>query len=111
MTGPGDQLRSELAGQLVESQSDSDSPPPPGYRERGALAPRDINTDFSESNILTSKRPRKRSDHLTVMTAIVHGEQEEENHEGISFAFFTTVASLRDQETSTRNGLPQEPKT
>jgi hypothetical protein len=106
---PEDQLRSELESQL-ESQSDSDSPPPLGYRERGTLAPRDINGDFSESNILSGKRSRKRTSHLAAMTAVVHGGQDEENHEGVLLAFSTAMGSFRNQETSTRDDLSPEPK-
>ncbi|KAJ5364562.1 uncharacterized protein N7496_010275 [Penicillium cataractarum] len=106
---PEDQLRSELECQL-EDDLDTNSPPPPGYRARGDLAPRDINADFSESNILTSKRARKRTSHLATMAAVVHSGQEEDTHKGVLLAFSTAIGSSRSQEVSSRDDLPPEPK-
>ncbi|KAJ5461239.1 uncharacterized protein N7458_002791 [Penicillium daleae] len=101
---PGDQLQSELH-EMISSDL------PEGYRERGTIAPRDITADLSEGNILTGKRTRKRSQHHAAMNVVIHGGQDEDNHEGILLAFHAAMNFSSSQDRPMRDDLPPPPQT
>lgn len=101
---PEQQLHTELSGTL---QPTLPSNPPPGYRLRGELAPRNIDSSFSRSNIIEGKRKRA---HFAAIEEPVESTElieEDEIHDGVLVAF---TAGLTQQKPH-REDLPPEPKT
>jgi hypothetical protein len=100
---PENQLQSEL-------RSTADSPPPPGYREYGAKAPRDISADFSADNIIHGTRTRGKKVHFGVATEEHLVEDPDESNQGVLMAFTAAISAPGPHRRPHRDDLPQEPK-
>ncbi|KAJ6041359.1 hypothetical protein N7460_006749 [Penicillium canescens] len=91
----------------TELSSTPPSNPPPGYRLRGEVAPRNIDSSLSRSNIIEGKRKRA---HFAAMEELIEPTElieEDEIHDGVLLAF---SAGLTQQKPH-REDLPPEPKT
>lgn len=91
----------------TESSSTPPSNPPPGYRLRGEVTPRNIDSSLSRSNIIEGKR--KRAHFATIEEPVESTEliEEDEIHDGVLVAF---TAGLTQQKPH-REDLAPEPKT
>jgi hypothetical protein len=109
--GPDQQLQGDLQA-TVSSPATldiSDSTISAGYRRRGSLAPRDINSSISDSNIVTGKRKRA----YFASVASTEGEEDsldlEDCHEGLLLAFTAGMSSPQAYQRPHRDDLPPEP--
>jgi hypothetical protein len=106
--GREDQLQDELQGTVSPISSN----PPPGYRLRGDLAPRDISLTVSEDNIVSGSRVRKKKVYFASASAEEEhfSEDPEESHRGVLLAFTTAISSPQPYQRPHRDDLPPEPK-
>lgn len=101
---PNQQLHTELGSTI---QPTPPSNPPPGYRLRGELAPRNIDSSLSRSNIVEGKRKRAHFAAIEEPVESIDSIEEDEIHDGVLMAF---TAGLTQQKPH-REDLPPEPKT
>jgi Integrase core domain. len=108
---PDQQLHGDLqASALSPATPDvSESIVPTGYRRRGSLAPRDINSSVSESNIITSKRKRAYFTSVASMEREDDSHDPEDYHEGLLLAFTAGMSSPQAYQRPHRDDLPPEP--
>jgi hypothetical protein len=99
---PDQQLLGDLSNTLHQPVT-----PPPGYRLRGELAPRDIEGSVTTDNIIEGSRTRSKRAHFSVITANEAAEEDpDEFHEGFLMAFNAVFTNKRPH----REDLPPAPK-
>jgi hypothetical protein len=99
---PEDQLQSELLS-IYE-------PPPPGYREHGTKAPRDINADLSTDNIIQGTRVRRKKVHFAAASEEHPVEDADESNDGVLLAFTAAISTPGPHRRLHRDDLPKEPR-
>lgn len=110
--GPDQQLHGDLQAAAspatpVLSLSSSEQPVPAEYRRRGSLAPRDINSSVSDSNIIEGRRRRA---YFASVASTEDGSQDPEDyHKGILSAFTAGMSSPQAYQRPHRDDLPPEP--
>jgi hypothetical protein len=108
---PDQQLHSDLQATVSSPATPelSESIAPPGYRRRGSLAPRDINSSVSDNNIIPGKCKRA----YVASVASTEGEDGSQDpkdyHEGLLLAFTAGMSSPQAYQRPHRDELLPEP--
>ncbi|KAJ5904673.1 uncharacterized protein N7473_001589 [Penicillium subrubescens] len=100
---PNQQLLGKLSNTIHQPTA-----PPPGYRLRGELAPRDIEGSFTTNNIIEGSRTRssKRAHFTQTKANKAAKEEPEEYHKGFLMAFNAVFTNKRPH----REDLPPAPR-